>query len=156
MPTKTKRTPTVPDTEDEMMEQALEEMDAEINQRDEEEIEEASAEAPALQPEPASAPKGEPEVRGSGAKRYIIKSHKVDKFNTVRRRVELTPAICDMCGFDIAETNNLGDYYSMSETMQEQVKRGIEEHKKAYHSAHQKLIVDEDEKPTEWLGKAKF
>lgn len=148
MPAKVKRIPT---TEDELMQQALDEMDAEINVREDDELDAAVEKAVAAPV--VEGPMGSPEKRPeSGKRRFIIHEYRVDKFNVVRKRVELHPGICDLCGFDITTKNNLGSYYEMSEAMQDQVRRGIEEHKRVYHSAHQKLVVDEDEKPTEWLG----
>lgn len=89
------------------------------------------------------------------SKRYIIKETQVDKFNIVRTRIELTPAVCDKCGFDVAARNNLGQYDKMTPEMQEQVRGAIQEHKDIVHTIATDLIVDEDELPTEWLGQHK-
>jgi hypothetical protein len=89
-------------------------------------------------------------------RQFIVKEFQVDKFNVIRRRVELTPAVCDVCGFDVTERNNLGDYDSMPETVRAQVVEAIAEHKRLVHSPAEKLIINEDEVPTEWLGHPKF
>jgi hypothetical protein len=89
-------------------------------------------------------------------KQFIIRETQVDKFNVIRRRVELTPAVCGVCGFNVAERNNLGEYDKMPETVRAQVVEAIAEHKRLVHSPAEQLIVDEDELPTEWLGHPKF
>jgi hypothetical protein len=68
----------------------------------------------------------------------------------------LTPAVCGVCGFNVAERNNLGEYDKMPETVRAQVVEAIAEHKRLVHSPAEQLIVDEDELPTEWLGHPKF
>jgi predicted Zn-ribbon and HTH transcriptional regulator len=88
-------------------------------------------------------------------KQYITKETPVDKFNVIRTRIELTPAVCDKCGFDVAARNGLGRYEDMSEAMQAQVAAAIKEHKDLVHTIATDLVVSEDEVPTEWLGSHK-
>lgn len=110
---------------------------------------EAELEAEAEAEEAAEAAKP-PEQR-----RFITKETPVDKFNVIRTRIELTPAVCDKCGFDVAARNGLGEYAKMSPELQEQVKSAIAEHKGIVHTIATDLIVEEDEMPTEWLGQHK-
>lgn len=100
----------------------------------------------------SDAEKEEAAEEAKPVRRFITKETQIDKFNVKRTRVLLTPAICDKCGFDVAERNSLGSYEKMSPEMQEQVKNAIAEHKSIVHTIATDLIVDEDEVPTEWLG----
>lgn len=99
--------------------------------------------------------KGEPVEPEPSKKKFITKEIVIDKYSVKRTRVELTPAVCDKCGFDVALRNGLGEYADMTEAMQEQVKGAIAEHKSVVHTIATDLIVDEDEVPTEWLGQHK-
>lgn len=88
-------------------------------------------------------------------RRFITKETPIDKFSIKRTRILLTDAVCDKCGFDVAQRNGLGEWDDMSETMKEQVRGAIAEHKALVHTIATDLIVDEDEVPTEWLGQHK-
>jgi hypothetical protein len=88
-------------------------------------------------------------------RRFITKETVIDKYTVARTRVELTPAVCDKCGFDVAARNGLGEWATMTPALQEQVRAAIEEHKGIVHTIATDLIVDEDEVPTEWLGQHK-
>ena len=36
-------------------------------------------------------------------RRFIIYAQQIDKYNILRKRVLLTPAVCDQCGLDLAK-----------------------------------------------------
>jgi predicted Zn-ribbon and HTH transcriptional regulator len=88
-------------------------------------------------------------------KMYITKHTQIDKFTIKAERVLITPAVCDKCGFDVSQRNNLGNYDEMTPIMQQQVKDAIAEHKNLVHTTAQDLVVSEDQLPTEWLGNHK-
>lgn len=88
-------------------------------------------------------------------KQLIINQKKVDKFNTICSRIEYTPAVCDICGFDVCERNDLGDYWEMEAEVQDKVKKALAQHIKEAHSQSSQNIIYADEAPTKWLGKAR-
>lgn len=69
-------------------------------------------------------------------KRYIIKSIRIpgDQYNVRRIRVELTPAMCEICGADLAEINKLGRWEDLTETHQKGLRDALRVHKKTLHS----------------------
>ena len=85
----------------------------------------------------------------------IINQKKVDKFNIICSRIEYTPAVCDICGFDVCGANDLGDYWEMDAETQGKVKKALEQHFKEAHSQSSQNIIFADEAPTKWLGKAR-
>jgi hypothetical protein len=88
-------------------------------------------------------------------KQLIINQKKVDKFNIVCKRIEFTPGVCDICGFDVCDVNDLGDYWEMDTEMQAKVKEAVVRHKEEAHSQASQNIVYEDEQPEKWLGKSR-
>lgn len=87
-------------------------------------------------------------------KHFIINERKVDKFTTLRKRILITPAVCEICGLDLIENSGSDKKYSeMTKEEQAQVAKAVEKHKELVHSPHSKLIVTEDEIPTSYLGK---
>ena len=85
----------------------------------------------------------------------IISQKKVDKFNTICSRIEFTPAVCDICGFDVCGANDLGSFWDMDVDMQAKVKEALKQHVKEAHSQSSQNIIYADEAPTKWLGKAR-
>ena len=85
-------------------------------------------------------------------KRFIVNTKQIDKFNIRRTRVELTPAVCDVCGFDIGNHNKLGNWNEMEPATQEAVKRAVKKHQEEFHSKADALIVEEDQLPKTFLG----
>jgi len=85
----------------------------------------------------------------------IINQKRVDKFNTICNRIEFTPAVCDICGFDVCGANDLGSYWDMTTEMQDKVKKALEKHVKEAHSQASQNIIYADELPQKWLGKAR-
>lgn len=41
----------------------------------------------------------------TGGKRFITRTVKIDTFNTKRETIEVTPAVCLKCGFDVVRRN---------------------------------------------------
>lgn len=83
-------------------------------------------------------------------KRFIMKEVVIDKFNTKRFRVLLTPSVCDICAFDVATKQ--GGWENIAETEKEKVRKAVIEHKRVVHPLNQNLIVNEDEIAKVWLG----
>lgn len=88
-------------------------------------------------------------------KRFIIYAKQIDKFNLKRSRVELTAAVCDVCGFDLGAHNKLGPWDEMEPETQGAVRKAIAKHKQEFHTKADNLIVDEDQLPKEYLGSGK-
>jgi hypothetical protein len=85
-------------------------------------------------------------------RRWIISSTKIDSKNVLRRRVLITPAICEKCGFDFLYTNKLPAWDQLNEREQDKVREALEAHDAAAHQVENQLIITDDEKPTQWLG----
>jgi hypothetical protein len=85
----------------------------------------------------------------------IINQKKVDKYNTICTRIEFTPAVCEICGFDVISTNELEPYWDMEAEMQEKVKDALAKHVEEAHGQSSQHLVYADEMPESWLGKAR-
>lgn len=100
--------------------------------------------------------KSQTKASGRGRK-MVLREKKVDAFTTLRTRVPLTPAVCERCGFDITERNDLGPYEELSPEQQEQVKAAMKQHEEM-HTVAENRVIDEEDIPKEWnpksLGKA--
>lgn len=89
-------------------------------------------------------------------KHFIINEKKIDKFNTIRNRIVLTPAVCEICGLDLID--NIGGevpYNDMTREEKDRVVQAVEKHKELMHTPHSQLIVTEDQIPTSYLGESK-
>jgi hypothetical protein len=84
-------------------------------------------------------------------KRFIIRSWIIDKFTTKRKRIELTPSVCDVCAFDVAEAKH-GNWHHVPDINKADVLMALTEHKRDQHPVKEDLIVFEDEIATQWLG----
>lgn len=98
----------------------------------------------------------EPETAPAPEKRYVLKSVPIDKFSVKRIRVELTPSVCDLCGFDVIITNGLPSWDNLNSDQQLRVESAIKEHKQIYHSPAEGLVISESEMPKSWLGQHSF
>lgn len=108
------------------------------------------------EPEMAKTISGQPEPEKRPERmQLIVQRTKVDKFNTICNRIEFTPGVCDICGFDVCGANDLGDYWGMSYEKQMKVKDAVAAHKKRAHSQASQNLLFEDELPEQWLGKAR-
>ena len=84
--------------------------------------------------------------------KFIRHETRVDKFNSAVGRVEITPVVCQICGFNAAAANQVEDYYKASSDFRGTLRGVLEQHVNQAHDPSVKLIVEEDEKPTKWLG----
>lgn len=86
-------------------------------------------------------------------KQMVITTRRVDKFNTIRKRVELHPAICLECGEDMLQLNNVeGPFEDLPATQQQAMKECLEDHKAKAHTRAAKLVIEEEEIAGAWLG----
>lgn len=98
------------------------------------------------------ADKGFKEEEPKEVKRYILRETKVDRFTILRKRVLLTPSVCDECALDIRELNNIKpEYDKLPGEVQAKLKLAIAEHKKAAHDSSQRKIITEDQMPVAFL-----
>lgn len=88
----------------------------------------------------------------SSKKKFITKEIQIDKFNVLRRRVELTPSVCDICAFDIA-AKRFGNWNGVPEAEKDKVIEAVEKHKQVVHPINMNMIVDEEQIATQWLGR---
>lgn len=84
--------------------------------------------------------------------RYVIRSHKIDPFTTVRKRVILTPDRCRICGFSICERNGLPSFEQHDKAGQLKIKEALAKHRALAHPMQHKPVVGESELPKQWLG----
>lgn len=87
-------------------------------------------------------------------RKFITKEIIIDKFNTKRMQIELTPSVCDVCAFDVA-AKYFGTWHQVPNSEREKVQKAVIEHKRIVHPLNQNLIMDEDQIPTRWLGQAR-
>lgn len=86
-------------------------------------------------------------------RRLIIRENRVDSFTTVRTRKVLTPSMCTKpgCIFDAAK--DFDGWENVPEEKQSVITQVLEQHDKVFHNNSESYIIDEDQLPTEWLGK---
>src|SRR5687767_3193709 len=68
----------------------------------------------------------------SPQKKFITKEIVIDKFNTKKFKVELTPSVCDICAFDVVATK-FGNWHNAPQTEHKNIIKAVEEHKKIVH-----------------------
>jgi predicted Zn-ribbon and HTH transcriptional regulator len=71
----------------------------------------------------------------------VIQQVRVDKFNTLRKRVLLTPAVCRNCGVDFAAKLNLDPYHELKPEVQARLRSIVQEHVEKDHSISQLQAV---------------
>jgi hypothetical protein len=93
-------------------------------------------------------------VKEPKRKRYIIRATVVDKYTIHRKRVLLTPSMCDThgCAFDIAAKNGFGDWDGVPRSERWRILQALEEHKRLAHNNSENYIIEEHQIPTRWLG----
>lgn len=84
-------------------------------------------------------------------RRFVVQSRVVDKFNIRRVRIEVTPAVCTICGWDAAAAIGI-PYADMQVELQAKCAALVEEHKKKVHDKTEARVLRESELPTEYLG----
>lgn len=109
---------------------------------------------------PAPDPVVEDDAEAEAEERYVLRSRVVDRFNTIRTRVLVTPAVCDVCGTDFVEVNRRklgidseGTYASLSPAQKDDMKALVAEHKRRVHTGADLHIATRGELAKEWLGR---
>lgn len=90
------------------------------------------------------------------AKQFVVREVRVDSRNVVRKIVELTPSVCDVCGEDLVEANRragMVPWEDASEGERKMIERVVKEHKDKFHGSKRSNALTEDELPTKWLSK---
>lgn len=89
--------------------------------------------------------------------KFVLYEKVVDKHNTKRVRVCLTPAVCDECGLDLCVVNadQLDDraYHQLRKNEQEEIREAVAAHKTIVHRKETQRVIDEEDIPAGWLGK---
>lgn len=73
---------------------------------------------------------------------YVTQSRKVDTFNTVRRKVKVTPSVCphDGCGFDFCSRNGLPPFDEIDDpALKELIKEGVRKHRRLHNPRKQEF-----------------
>lgn len=80
-----------------------------------------------------------------------------DKFTVVRKRVKLTPAVCEECGRDMCEINHRAgqlssaDYDALTPEEQHLVRVALQKHKERFHTEISSRVITASEAPTSYL-----
>mgnify|MGYP001569283240 CR=1 FL=1 len=94
------------------------------------------------------------EVKPKPKRRFIIRQTIIDKFNTVRRRVLLTPSMCTRLGCTFDAASKFGGWENAPESQHAVMRVVLIQHDKVAHNSSEDLIVDEEDMPKEWIGNA--
>jgi hypothetical protein len=72
-------------------------------------------------------------------KKYAVLSRQVDKFTTIRRRVEVTESMCDLCATDLLAANaskfSSDTFAGLRQEEQAMIHQLVKQHKQVYHPA---------------------
>lgn len=71
----------------------------------------------------------------------VMVERRIDRFTTLRTRVELNPAICIQCGFDLISENGLEDWDDLDEVTRSRIIKDMEIHSAEFHSLAQEKVV---------------
>lgn len=103
-------------------------------------------------PAPAAVAVAEPEEAPAPKRQFGIYARRVDKFNTKRIRVLMTPAVCPKCRLDLIALNNLEPWDDLDNATRQELIAGVAEHVHKVHDATEQDIIDEDQLPKQFLG----
>lgn len=81
----------------------------------------------------------------------IIRKITIDKFNAKCIRIEITPSVCTICGFDVAAKRH-GRWGLVPVSERKTVVEALAEHKKVAHTLGDLLIIKKSQVPRQWLG----
>jgi len=100
--------------------------------------------------------KTEVKTKSTATKRreFITKEIIIDKFNTKKIQIELTPSVCDICAFDVS-AKYFGTWYQVPQDQRTKIMEAVEKHKQVVHPLNQNKIMYEDQIPTQWLGQGR-
>lgn len=89
-------------------------------------------------------------------KLYKITEIKVTSHLIKRKRVEMTPSMCDVpgCQFDSAKANGFPTgYYAVPPSKRQIFATLVDRHKKKYHNRSEEFIIAGKDMPRMWLSK---
>jgi hypothetical protein len=84
--------------------------------------------------------------------KFVTRSHRIDPFTVVRKRVILSGDRCRICGFSICERNKLPPFNTLDNATQQKIKQALARHRDVAHPTQHKPVVGRDELPKQWLG----
>ena len=92
------------------------------------------------------------EEKEEDTREYVLVETQVDKFFTHRTRIEVGPATCRECGYDVIKVNKLPEWEQLSSIDQNRVKRTLEKHMENYHSSPSghRILTSKQLKDTNW------
>jgi hypothetical protein len=96
-------------------------------------------------------PENEPEVNDPDDPDYIIHNIWIDKFNSKAVRIEVTPSVCRICGFDVAKAKH-ERWGLVPASERKTVIEALAEHKKVVHTLGDLHIIKKSQLPRQWLG----
>jgi hypothetical protein len=73
----------------------------------------------------------------------VLKEVVVDKFTTLRFRVELTGCVCEDCGFDFCARNGFPEWDNLEEGQKAVVKEAMKQHKELHSVTEQRVVTSE-------------
>lgn len=82
---------------------------------------------------------------------YVMYHQFIDKFNSKNIRREITPSVCRICGFDVAEKRH-GRWGLVPVSEQSTVKSALTAHIRDIHTLGDLHIIKKSQLPRQWLG----
>lgn len=90
--------------------------------------------------------------REESEKEYVMVEDRVDQYFVYRKRIEVGPATCRECGYDVISVNKLPDWDELSSLDQSRVKETLNQHMTRYHStpSNKRILTESQLKDTNW------
>lgn len=97
--------------------------------------------------------KNETEKPVVAEKRYVVRRRQIDLYNNHNELIEVTPAVCDVCGYDVVVSNpRLPQYSDASDSEKRLIEALVGEHKEKVHTGDRSRAVTESEVSPRWLS----
>lgn len=93
----------------------------------------------------------ETEIPDPDEPEYIVHKQYIDKFNTKCTRIEITPSVCRVCGFDVAKSRH-GRWGLVPATERKTVVEALEMHTRTVHTLGDAHIIKKSQLPKQWFG----
>lgn len=81
----------------------------------------------------------------------VVRKIFIDKFNTKCIRIEVTPSVCRICGFDVAAARH-GRWGLVPASERKTVVEALDQHKRVVHTLGDLHIVKKSQLPKQWFG----
>ena len=84
--------------------------------------------------------------------RYVPQTQVIDRYTVKRSMVLVGPHVCEICGFDLLQSNNYPKWGDLTDEVKQRVYMGMAEHKRRAHSGGD--VVESQattDKPKDWL-----